>query len=74
MALTVHLRTLLGESGVEGKINMKTQTTPSKSSGGPTNWANAGKTRGHSATGRKVGSKFESTFGAKTKLNSLKRG
>ena len=74
MALTPHLRTLLGEAGVMGSMKSKTQNAPSKSSGGPTNWANAGKTRGHSASGRKVGSKFESTYGSKTKLSSLGRG
>ena len=74
MAITPLLRTALGESGVLGKLNQVTQGVPMKSGSGPKNWANANATRGHSATGRKVAGKYETTYGSKTKLASLKRG
>ena len=73
MAITPILRTALGEKGATGTLNKRHQETPVKSGSGPRNWANPAKTRGHSATGRKLKNKFESTYGSKTKLASLKR-
>lgn len=60
----------------EGRPDRKTPVTgagPTTSPSGPTRWANPSKTRGHTASGRSLRN-CESTYGAKTKLTSLKRG
>jgi hypothetical protein len=75
MAITPILRTAMGEKGATGTLNNRHQEAPVKSGSGSSQkgWATPAKSRGHAASGRKLKHTFESTYGSKTKLASLKR-